>query len=88
MAGLHLLHNAMSSTKTNAGSDSILSASKLQHTQETSAAAETPTSSPVAAAELKDDPANNVFPLLYHVAVKVIFLICFLTLFAYLLDWA
>lgn len=31
---------------------------------------------------------NNVFPLLYHVVVKVILLICFLTLCGYLLDWA
>lgn len=31
---------------------------------------------------------NNIFLLLYHVVVKVILLICFLTLCAYLLDWA
>ena len=52
------------------------------------ATAEPPTCSPVAAAEVKDDLVNIVFPLLYHVVVKVILLICFLTLCGYLLDWA
>jgi hypothetical protein len=88
MTDLHRLRKTIRSAKTNADSDSILSASKLQHTQEPPAAAETPTPSPVAAAEARDNPANNVFPLLYHMVVKVILLICFLTLCTYLLDWA
>ena len=87
-ADLHILTNVRSSIDANADNKSIPSATRLQHAEESSAAAETPAPSPVVAAEFKDDLVNNIFPLLYRAVVKIILLICYLTVWGYLLDWA